>query len=874
MAEPIRILMVEDQEADAELIRRALLLSGTRLDTRRVDSQAALLSHLEDFRPDIVLSDFTLPGFGGLEALDLVRAHDAALPFVFVSGTLGEDRAIAALKRGATDYVLKQSLARLPSAVMRALDEAANQRARVAAENEARRNARRLHDIVEASQDWIWELDLRSTFTFSNNAVQSVLGLPPEAILGRHFATLLHPDDRPRAAMLLPDRSRGEVAVRGRRARWLREDGSERWLESSATLVLQNGELAGYRGNLRDVTRQLEHEAHIARLNRVQVLLSSVNAAVARIPDQGGLLQEICRLAVERGGYARAIVALQDAAGAQLRPVAWNSSLSAGIETLTLPLSLRTHREETNVAVEALRTGKPAHADDLGRPDPLMPVRHQRALSAIGIRSLAIVPLIAEPRPLGVLSLESREPTVFDVEVLELRALGAAEIVQSLQHFAREETLHFLSWYDPLTQLARRELFCERLALLCGGGESIAAVIALDVESMGMVNDSLGREAGDEMLRLVASRLRTRLGNADRIAHLGGGTFALALAGSDAEGSGLVQARMQLREVFSEAFSVAGRELDLQIRTGVARYPQDASSATALVQNAETALRRAKATSLEDYDYTVTLNEQLARSLLIGQRLHRALGLNQFLIHYQPIVDLETRAVIGAEALLRWVDPERGLVPPNEFIPQLEQTGQIVDVGQWVLEQVARDSRRLAAQSGGRRLHLAVNISSMQLGRDDFVDRVLQVASDIDGHDAQLHIEITESMLMQDLEVSIGKLAELRASGICVSIDDFGTGYSSLAMLARLPIDFLKIDRSFVSPLSDDSASMTVVSTVISLARSFGLKAVGEGIETEEQLNLLRLMKCDNGQGYLFGRPAPLSELLALLGRPAPTHDD
>jgi len=866
MPQTIKLLLVEDQEVDADLITRALKRAGAQLDTRRVDTQVELRSLLHEFDPHIVLSDFTLPGFGGLEALEIVREHDPGLPFVFVSGTLGEDRAIDALKRGATDYVLKNSLGRLPSAVRRALDEAANHRARVQAEKELQSNARRLSDIVEASQDWIFELDAEGRFTFSNGSVRALLGREPEEVIGVGFVTLLHPDDRLRAPLLLPEFDRGEHAVRGRRARWVHLDGSSRWLESSATVVTQGTALAGYRGNLRDVTRQLEHEAHIARLNRVQVLLSSVNAAVARIHDEGELLQEICRLAVERGGYARAIVALQDAPGADLRPVAWNSSLTGGIETLMLPLGLRASRDETSLAATALGSGKPALADDLD-PGATGRIRHQKSLRELGVRAMAVLPLPGDPRALGVLSLESREPSVFDSEEMNLLTQVAAEISQALQHFAREETLHFLSWYDPLTQLARRELFCERLALLCGGTDGSAAVVALDLETIGMVNDSLGRETGDELLRVVARRLRTRMGNADRLAHLGGGTFAIALSGADAEGAGLVQARDQLREAFEEPFRIADREIDMQIRTGVARYPQDASSATALVQNAETALRRAKATGLDDYDYTVTLNEQLARSLLINQRLHRALAQSQFLVHYQPIVELETQAVVGAEALLRWRDPERGLVPPNEFIPLLEQSGQIVDVSQWVLEQVARDAR-LMTRGTTRRLHLAVNISPLQLAREDFVTRLVQVAGEIDRHRAQLEIEITESMLMQDLDVSIAKLAELRAAGIRVSIDDFGTGYSSLAMLARLPIDCLKIDRSFISPLAEEPASMTVVSTVIGLARSFRLKSVGEGVETEEQLKLLKLMKCDLGQGYLFGRPAPLEELLELLGRP------
>jgi diguanylate cyclase (GGDEF)-like protein/PAS domain S-box-containing protein len=873
MGDAIKILFVEDQEADAELITRALRRSGAVLDARRVDSHAALITQLEEFRPDIVLSDFTLPGFGGLEALEMVRSHDSELPFVFVSGTLGEDRAIDALKRGATDYVLKNSLGRLPSAVTRALVEAANHRARLVAEKEVHRNARRLHDIVEASQDWIWELDADARFTFSNSAVHSILGIASEAVLQLPFADFLHPEDRIASARLLPDPALGERAVRGRRARWMHIDGSHRWLESSATVVLQGEQFAGYRGNLRDVTRQLEHEARIARLNRIQILLSSVNAAVAQEHDEGKLLQEICRLAVEKGGYARAIVALQDAPGSELRPVAWNSALDGGIETLMLPLALRTRRDELTLAGAALRTGEPAKADDLEPRDFDQPrIRHQLALRKLGVRALAVLPLTSEPRALGVLSLESREPAVFDEEEQALLVQVAMHISQSLQHSAREETLHFLSWFDPLTQLARRELFCERLALLCSGAESSAAVVALHLESIGMVNDSLGRQTGDDMLRLVANRLRTRLGNADRLSHLGGGTFAVALGGADAEGAGLVQARMQLREVFAESFVIGGREFDMKIRTGVARYPIDASSATTLVQNAETALRRAKTAGLEDYDYTVTLNEQLVQSMLFGQRLHRALAHSQFLLHYQPVVEIESRRIVGAEALVRWLDPERGLVPPIEFIPLLEESGQIVDVGQWVLEQVARDSRLLGRKRPGR-LHLAVNISALQLRREDFVERLLQVAMEVESHSAQLEIEITESMLMQDLDASIAKLADLRAAGVCVSIDDFGTGYSSLAMLAKLPIDYLKIDRSFIAPLIDDEASMTVVSTVIGLARSFRLKSIGEGIETEEQLKLLRLMKCDLGQGYLFGRPMPLNDLIECMANEPPAAD-
>jgi diguanylate cyclase (GGDEF)-like protein/PAS domain S-box-containing protein len=873
MDRPIRILLVEDLAADAELITRALRRAGCDITPLRVETRAGLIEELARFEPDIVLSDFTLPGFDGLEALGLVRDRASGLPFVFVSGTLGEDRAIEALKRGATDYVLKNNLARLPNAVKRALDESANLRARQAAETAVRTSERRLRDIVEASQDWIWELDAAGRCTFSNGAARTILGYGVEELLGRDLTELLHPDDGWRRAGLLPDAAKGETAVHAVRARWLHRDGTFRWLERSATVVRAYEVLQGYRGNDRDVTRQLEHEARIARLNRAQILLSSVSAAVARGRERGPLLQEICRLAVERGGYARAIVALHDAPQAEPRPVAWHSDLPGGIETLALPLGLRGARDQVSLPRAALQNGRPAIADNLGPGSPVQ-LRHQTELRALGVQALAVLPLLSDHERLGVLSLESREPGIFDEGELAVLTEVAVEVVRSLQHFQREETLHFLSWYDPLTQLARRELFGERLALVCGNErDAAAAVVALDLDRIGIVNDSLGRDSGDEMLRIVANRLRTHLGNADRLAYLGGGTFAVALAGADAEPAGIAQSRARLREIFGESFRIGGRDIDMQIRTGVARYPQDANSATALVHNAETALRRAKASGLEDYDYTVTLNRELAERMLTGQRLHRALGLDQFLLHYQPIVDLETGRTIGAEALLRWNDPGHGLVPPALFVPLLEESGQIVEVGQWVFERVARDAA-LLNRAGIRGLRLAVNISPLQLRRPDFVDKLLLAAAEAARQHAQMEVEITESMLMQDLEASIEKLTQLRAAGIRVSIDDFGTGYSSLALLSRLPIDSLKIDRSFIAPLADDPAAMTVVSTVIGLGRSFRLSTVAEGVEAEDQLKLVRLMKCELGQGYLFGRPAPLAEFIARASIAGPRADD
>jgi EAL domain-containing protein (putative c-di-GMP-specific phosphodiesterase class I) len=255
-----------------------------------------------------------------------------------------------------------------------------------------------------------------------------------------------------------------------------------------------------------------------------------------------------------------------------------------------------------------------------------------------------------------------------------------------------------------------------------------------------------------------------------------------------------------------------------------------------------------------------------SRSLALEARLTGALDRNEFLIHYQPKVDIESGRIEGLEALLRWQDREDGLVPPSVFVPLLERSGAIVDVGEWVLLQAARDIRGWVA-AGLTNVRVAVNVSPLQLRRRDFVDRVLDSLKPAIREPAGVDLEITESMLMQDLELSIGKLSQLREAGLGVAIDDFGTGYSSLRLLARLPVDTLKVDRSFVQSIADTPNMLTLVSTIVSLARAFNMKTVAEGVETSEQWQMLRLIKCDQAQGFLLGRPTPVADVPAVIAR-------
>jgi len=311
---------------------------------------------------------------------------------------------------------------------------------------------------------------------------------------------------------------------------------------------------------------------------------------------------------------------------------------------------------------------------------------------------------------------------------------------------------------------------------------------------------------------------------------------------------------------------VNGRELRAVLRAGVAIFPNDGDSAEVLCSNAEAALKRAKDAGERFVSYTPEINARVSESLALENQLRRALEAEEFVLHYQPKVDAKTRALVGLEALIRWNDPQRGLIPPGEFIPLMEETGIILHAGRWALGRAVSDvqawrSKGLAAP------RVAVNVSQIQLRQKDFVQTVLQALEGFGGTERVLDLEITESMVMQNFDATVLALQTLRGAGVETALDDFGTGYSSLAYVSRLPVAALKIDRSFVIEMVSSKYARTIVETVISLAHAFGLKVIAEGVDAEEQAALLATLGCDQMQGYLISKPLPPGAIEALLAR-------
>jgi diguanylate cyclase (GGDEF)-like protein len=396
--------------------------------------------------------------------------------------------------------------------------------------------------------------------------------------------------------------------------------------------------------------------------------------------------------------------------------------------------------------------------------------------------------------------------------------------------------------------------------------QGVLAVIYIELERFRNVNDTLGRQAGDFLLKLIAERLKTAVAEPDLLARADSDGFAILLIDMKDESDSLHLLERKIIPLFNRPFTVDGTDLRISLRSGIALFPNDGGDADTLLINAKAALKKATAAGEPYLFYTAQMNARVAEKLVLENKLAKALEQEQFVLYYQPKIDLATGVIGGLEGLICWNDPESGIVRPTEFIPLLEETGLILEVGKWAIRQALGDYRRWLG-AGLKPPRIAVNVSPIQLKRKDFVAVVQQLIGEGQTDAHGLDLEITESLIMEDVEQNIEKLAALRRMNVSISIDDFGTGYSSLAYVAKLPVDVLKIDRAFIVNMENSAESKAIVTVIISLAHALNLKVVAEGVESEEQAQFLRMLGCEQMQGYLFSPPLPPEETEALLAR-------
>ena len=684
----LRVLVVEDSEADAKLLARQLSRAGYEATTFRVETAEEMTRQLEEKSWDLIVADYSMPKFSAAAALALVKEKGLDIPFIILSGTIGEETAVEAMRSGAHDYIMKGSSARLIPAIERELREAVERATRRKAERAIYDNERRFRSLIENSSDITTVVDRESKVVYASPSVKRLLGRSPEDLVGTKLYDHIHPDDRDNVRVAL-ERSSGEQ-VSSIEFRFADDRGGWRYLEATVNPVLDHPDIAGIVLNCRDITGRKQDEAMI---------------------------------------------------------------------------------------------------------------RH-------------------------------------------------------------------LAYFDALTSLPNRMLFNDRLAQVLAHarrkGERCPSIMLLDLDRFKGINETLGHGAGDELLIAVAKRLSSGVREEDTVARLSGDEFLFIFPGlQDVQDA--ARLAQKILALFNTPFDLLGHELHITASLGIAMFPSDGNDDETLIRNAATALHRAKEQGGNRYQlYAPAMNAIAFKRLVLENNLRRAIDRNELTLFYQPIVSAATGDPVGAEALIRWRHPDLGLISPAEFIPLAEETGLIVALTRWVLRTACAQMKSWLKAGLGLQT-VSTNVSAYHFNDCNLPLTVAEALQSADLEGRHLCVELTESVMMENAEETIKTLQEMKKLGVKISMDDFGTGYSSLSYLKRLPIDTLKIDKSFVHHMSVESQDAAIAMLIISMAHNFNLSVVAEGVETEDQMQALRSRNCDMIQGYLISKPLPAEEIAKFL---------
>ncbi|WP_346285082.1 EAL domain-containing protein [Zoogloea sp.] len=682
--------------------------------------------------------------------------------------------------------------------------------------------------LVETSPLGVFAIDAQGICTYANPSCCQLGGPGSAPLEGRDWRTFLCAEDRPQAAAEWKAAAQQGTPFR-LEARWLCADGSLSWVRLNAAVLPGNNCRPGHVLTVEDISERkaadevlrLAEEALFAEKERAQVTLNSIGDAVLTT-DMPGKVTYMNLVAEKMTGWSRA-----EALGRPLsevfhivngltREAAADPARRAMAEDRTVELAtdcVLVHRDGSESSIED--SAAPIHNRD-GRVSGAVIVFH---------------------------------------DVSESRAMAAR-----MSHLAH---------HDFLTGLPNRALLTERLSQAIGLARrrhKQVALLFLDVDYFKHINDSLGHRIGDLLLQALAERLIACVRTTDTVCRQGGDEFVILL--SEVEHiDDATRVAEKLLQVFSLPQLIDGHELHVTLSIGISVYPDDGDNAEAVMQNADTAMYHAKARGRNNCQlFRSEMNTRAVQRQFIESGLRRALKQGEFLLYYQPKIDLHSGTMTGAEALIRWQDPMLGLIQPAQFVPIAEESGLIVPIGRWVMREACRQLK--AWQDAGLlAVPVSVNISAVEFRHKSFLEGVALILSETGLSPELLELELTESILMQDAEASALVLTALKTMGMQLAIDDFGTGYSSLSYLKRFPIDTLKIDQSFVHDVATDADDATIVSAMIGMGRSLKQRVVAEGVETQEQLAFLRAHQCHDGQGFQFSEPLCAEDFRRLLGR-------
>lgn len=803
--QPLRTLIVEDSEDDTLLLVDQLEVEGGRpVDWQRVETEQALTEALQQHW-DIVLCDYTMPHLSGMRALEVVRQYDLDLPFIFVSGTIGENTAVKAMKSGAQDYVMKDNLSRLMPAVERELEEAQLRRER----RQAEQGLRKLSLVVEQAADGVLITDPNGLIEYINPAFERMTGYGRAEIIGNKPSLLKSGrHDQAFYQSIWQTVTKGEI-FRGTLIN-RRKDGDLFYEEKVITpLKDEQGHVTHFVSTGRDITERVK--ADEARAQLVAILEATTD--LVAILDLDGCLHYLNNAGYRLLGLDPKID-ISKFCLTELFP----ERIKQQLQSEALPIAYRTGSWSGETALRRM--------DEIEVPVSQVLLVHRDAAG--------------EVEYLSTIARDISERKRFEAE---------------LQHQAT---------HDLLTGLPNRILLMDRLSAeveRARHANNSVAVLFLDMDNFKRINDSMGHTVGDILLQQIADRLQAALRPNDTIARHGGDEFAV-IAGDLPRSENVLAILRKIYSAFERPMSLGAQEAYITFCTGIALYPNDGADVEELLRNAGTAMYRAVLAGHNQYRfYAPDMNARSHELLTLETDLRLAFKRSEFIVYYQPKAELSTGRIIGMEGLIRWQHPQRGLVSPAGFVSMLEESGLIIPVGEWMLSQACSEFKEMKLQG----MRISVNVSASQFNDPELLRKVSRIMRQENMPPNALELEVTENIVMQDPEAAADTLRKLRTLGVRIAIDDFGTGYSSLSYLKRFPLDALKIDQSFVRDLTRDANDAAIIEASITLGKKLGLEVVAEGVETKEQFEFLRTHGCDLAQGYYVSRPLRKAELIDLL---------
>lgn len=801
------VLVVDDDPAMRLLIRESL--EQADFTVAEAEDGLPALAAFEQLRPDVVLLDVTMNDMDGFAVCTELRTIDGdeGTPVVMVTGLDDVASINRAYDVGAVDFITKPINWAVLGHRVRYIVRASR------AFNELRSSKDSLIKAQRIARLGNWDWDIHNNHFAWSGEIYQTFGMSCEASAAtcEAFVRCAHPEDRDYIRTAFESVVAGEPQL-DIEHRVTGPDGRTRFVhQRGEASVDDSGRVTRLTGTTQDISERVQAEETL----RLSANALENSAESVMISDANGRIVSVNKAFTTMNGYSAAQV-----------------------------------------------IGK---SPDFLRSDEHDPAFYAQLWDTVGKTGHWQGEIWAKRRsgevyPQGI--------SISQVKDKVGRSSHYVSVSSDISRYKQYEAqLAFLAHHDALTDLPNRFAFQTHLreALLRARRDgSVIALMFIDLDQFKIINDSLGHVIGDLLLKAAAQRLTGCVRQTDLVARLGGDEFVVVLNGVKGP-QHAAKIADKLIDVLAEPFLVGGHELSISGSIGISCYPQDGADADVLLKNADAAMYRAKELGRNNYQFfRVDMGADIVKQLVMTNSLRLALNQKQFLLHYQPRIDLASRRIIGVEALVRWQHPEKGLVAPARFIPHAEETGLIGPLGEWVLRTACKQAKAWH-ESGLGQLRMAVNLSARQFRQPNFAQQIASILAETGVDASLLELEITESMVMQDLEKTKSILDELKGLRIAIAIDDFGTGHSSLAYLKRFPVDYLKIDRSFIRDLPGDQEDAAITKAIIALGKSLKLRVIAEGIETQSQQSFLEAHGCDEGQGYLISRPLAAADLDAIL---------